>query len=53
MGRRAKVIPFPTDPQKSAEAAGLCYMRDDKPGIRRLRAGKGFKYAGPDGSTIT
>ena len=53
MGRRAKVIPFPTDPKKSAEAAGLRYVRDDKPGIRRVRAGKGFKYASSDGSTIT
>jgi DNA topoisomerase I len=53
MGRRAKVIPFPTDPKKSAEAAGLRYVRDDKPGIRRLGAGNGFKYVAPDGTAIT
>ena len=52
MGRRATVIPFPTDPMKSAEAAGLRYVRDDKPGIRRVSAGEGFRYVSPDGSTI-
>jgi DNA topoisomerase-1 len=53
MGRRAKVIKFPSDPKKSAEAAGLRYVHDDKPGICRVRAGKGFRYVAPDGSTIT
>lgn len=33
----------------SAEAAGLNYVSDVLPGIRRLRAGKGFRYVGPSG----
>jgi DNA topoisomerase I len=53
MGRRAKVIPFPTDPKESAEAAGLRYVSDDRPGIRRAGAANGFKYLAPDGSTVT
>jgi DNA topoisomerase I len=52
VGRRSKVIPFPTDPRKSAEAAGLRYVRDDKPGIRRIPSGKGFKYVSPDGAAV-
>ncbi|HEV7666858.1 MAG TPA: DNA topoisomerase IB [Chloroflexota bacterium] len=36
----------------SAAAAGLRYVSDDKPGIRRVRGGDGFDYFGPDGSKI-
>jgi DNA topoisomerase-1 len=50
---RAKVIPFPTDPLRSAEAAGLRYVRDTEPGIRRVRAGRGVRYVAPDGATVT
>src|SRR5687768_17361021 len=50
---RSKVIRFPTDPQKSAEAAGLRYVRDDQPGITRVKAGKGFRYVSADGATVT
>ena len=50
---RSKIIPFPKDPLLSAEAAGLRYVRDSEPGIRRLKAGKGFRYAAPDGSAVT
>jgi DNA topoisomerase-1 len=35
-----------------AAAAGLRYTRDDRPGIRRVRAGRGFSYRRPDGSTL-
>jgi DNA topoisomerase-1 len=35
-----------------AEEAGLRYVRDDSPGIRRRRSGKGFIYFAPDGSRI-
>ena len=41
------------DPQASAEEAGLRYVTDTGPGIRRRRAGKGFSYIGPDGRSIT
>jgi DNA topoisomerase-1 len=41
-----------TDPVESAKAAGLRYVTDAKPGIRRQRRGKGFRYLNPDGSVI-
>jgi DNA topoisomerase-1 len=41
-----------SDPSESAQAAGLRYVRDTMPGIRRRKAGKGFSYAGPDGQRI-
>jgi DNA topoisomerase I len=31
-----------------ANAAGLIYVSDTEPGIRRLRAGKGFRYVTPE-----
>ncbi len=36
----------------SAQAAGLRYVTDAMPGIRRKRAGRGFAYVGTDGSPI-
>ena len=41
------------DPKEAAEHAGLAYVSDDKPGIRRHRAGKGFTYFGPGGGRIS
>ena len=43
----------PNDPVASAEEAGLRYVTDAMPGIRRRRAGKGFSYIGPDGERIS
>lgn len=40
------------DPEESAREAGLRYVSDDRPGIRRRRAGKSFRYVRPDGSTV-
>lgn len=40
------------DPMASARAAGLRYVSDQSPGIRRKRAGKGFTYLATDGRTI-
>jgi len=40
------------DPKASAQAAGLRYVMDTRPGIRRVRAGGGFRYTGPDGKTV-
>ena len=37
----------------SAEEAGLRYVSDASPGIRRRRAGRGFSYIGPDGERVT
>jgi DNA topoisomerase-1 len=36
----------------SAKAAGLHYVSDDRPGIRRRKFGKGFVYFGPDGERV-
>ena len=41
-----------SDLVESAQAAGLRYVSDTQPGIRRKRAGKGFAYVGTDGKTI-
>ncbi|TMH27799.1 MAG: DNA topoisomerase IB [Betaproteobacteria bacterium] len=37
---------------EAAEAAGLRYVSGAGAGIRRVRAGKAFRYLGPDGRTI-
>jgi DNA topoisomerase-1 len=42
-----------SDPAMVARSAGLRYVSDDGPGIRRRRAGKGFRYIGPDGQPIS
>lgn len=41
------------DPVEAARAARLRYVHDTGPGIRRLRSGKGFRYRGPDGKSVT
>src|SRR4030088_2854705 len=40
------------DPVESARAAGLRYVFDQSPGIRRKRVGKAFTYMDGDGRTI-
>src|SRR5829696_2656504 len=40
------------DPRDAAEAAGLIYVSDEEPGIRRKRAGKGFTYVKPNGEPV-
>ena len=40
------------DPRDAAESAGLRYVSDARPGIRRKRAGKGFRYARADGAVL-
>lgn len=42
----------PPNPKESAQAAGLRYVTDARPGIRRIRAGRGFRYVDPAGKTI-
>ena len=37
---------------ESAKAAGLRYVSDTVPGIRRRRCGKGFRYIDPEGKTV-
>jgi DNA topoisomerase-1 len=41
------------EPREAAESAGLTYVTDEEPGIRRRRAGKGFYYLRPDGKRLT
>ena len=40
------------DPVQSARDAGLRYVSDELPGIRRRKRGKGFQYVGPDGAPV-
>ena len=40
------------DPVESAKAAGLRYVSHDRPGIRRVKAGKAFKLVAPDGRAV-
>jgi DNA topoisomerase-1 len=49
----AEGIQATVDPKDAAESAGLRYLSDDRPGIRRKRAGKGFTYVAPDGATLS
>jgi DNA topoisomerase-1 len=48
-----ETLDLPIDPEASAEEAGLRYVTDAGPGVRRRRAGRGFSYIGPDGRRIT
>ena len=41
------------EPEAVARAAGLRYVRDDRPGIVRRRRGRGFSYTRPDGTAVT
>lgn len=40
------------EPKDAAEYAGLIYVSDDRPGIKRKRAGKGFRYETAQGEKI-
>jgi DNA topoisomerase-1 len=40
------------EPVESARAAGLRHVTDADPGIRRRRAGEGFRYLRPDGRAV-
>jgi len=40
------------DPRDAAETAGLVYVSDEEPGIRRRKSGKGFTYLRPDGQKV-
>jgi len=41
-----------TDPPAAAKAAGLRYVHDDRPGIRREPAGDGFRYLDAKGEAV-
>ncbi len=40
------------DPVATAKAAGLRYISDTRPGIRRLKTRTGFRYTTPDGTPV-
>lgn len=40
------------EPQEAAENAGLRYVKDERPGIRRQKRGKGFRYLLPSGNAV-
>jgi DNA topoisomerase-1 len=42
-----------SEPLESARKAGLRYMTDDRPGIRRVKARGTFRYVLPDGKALT
>jgi len=44
--------PTRVDPLESAKLAGLCYVSDNTPGIRRERRGDTFRYLDPKGHII-
>ena len=48
-GKLSEIV---TDSAEAAHAAGLRYVSDTLPGIRRKKAGKGFTYVGSDGKAI-
>ncbi|HWK68275.1 MAG TPA: DNA topoisomerase IB [Rhizobiaceae bacterium] len=52
MARDQETAQTNVDPREAAETAGLRYVSDETPGIRRRKAGKGFSYRGPDGKTV-
>jgi DNA topoisomerase I len=49
---RHEVPDLATDSRAAARAAGLRYVSDAGPGIRRRRSGRGFSYSGVDGQPI-
>jgi DNA topoisomerase-1 len=51
--RESVVAVAPLDPNLAAQDAGLRYASDDRPGLRRRRAGRGFSYLDTDGRAIT
>ncbi|WP_209586249.1 DNA topoisomerase IB [Massilia sp. BHUDP2] len=42
-----------SDPPAAAKAAGLRYVHDDRPGIRREKSGDGFRYLDAGGDPVT
>lgn len=40
------------NPQEAAESAGLIYVNDNEPGIKRLKHGKSFRYVNQDGKPM-
>jgi DNA topoisomerase-1 len=45
-------VPSIADAKDAAESAGLRYVSDSRPGIRRKKCGHGFTYVRPDGTKV-
>ena len=50
--RSLKNLAQRAEPIESARTAGLRYVSDEQPGIRRTRSGRGFTYRAADGSVV-
>jgi DNA topoisomerase-1 len=50
--RAARLTPPDPDARMAARSAGLRYTSDALPGIRRVRAGKGFRYVDAHGAPV-
>jgi DNA topoisomerase-1 len=48
-----KSAPLPEEPHRAAAEAGLRYVSDTIPGIRRQKSGKSFRYLAPTGKPVT
>ncbi|HEU0107431.1 MAG TPA: DNA topoisomerase IB [Vicinamibacteria bacterium] len=46
------VLDLATHPQRAADAAGLHYVIDARPGLRRQKAGRAFRYLGRNGRVL-
>src|SRR5947209_5374863 len=49
---RMKVLEFTTEPVQSAKEAGLRYVSDCDPGLKREGSGKGFRYVDANGAAV-
>jgi DNA topoisomerase-1 len=49
---RPPIVGGPQDPVEAASLARLTYVSDEEPGLTRVRAGRGFRYLGPDGRAV-
>jgi DNA topoisomerase-1 len=52
VARRGKKVEIAPDPAKSAAAAGLRYVSDTAPGVRRLARGDSFRYVDAQGRPV-
>jgi len=50
--KRQEALQSP-DGEEAAHEAGLRYVNDGEPGVRRLRSRKGFRYESTDGEPVT
>ena len=52
MGASTRASNSATQPVAAARSAGLRYVNDADQGIRRLKAGRGFRYVAPNGRAL-